>query len=263
MCQISTDYINDGNRTKTVADRYYRDIWKKRHNVGFWKPHYFWEIPLWTAILTKNLPETELAVVKNFGDSIQKITQSDADFTVFSVLEANKQIVSNIIGELKNNIFVLGGCINFSSLKKGENYKVFSTLRQFVEYYSLDFTNEYDFKHFVGTQCIPRLELSSGCTNRCDYCTVEHNILERNDMKQQLDSFKVLDFKLIYLNDKTFGQTKNYESIIEAYDYVKQYNHKFDGFIIQTTPIQFLKLDMKFFGRFAYKVRGIGNRNIQ
>ena len=57
----------------------------------------------------------------------------------------------------------------------------------------------------------------------------------------QIEAFKPLKFKLIYLNDKTFGQAGNYKLLKKVYEYIKAYNKDFQGFIIQTTCLQILK----------------------
>jgi radical SAM superfamily enzyme YgiQ (UPF0313 family) len=46
---------------------------------------------------------------------------------------------------------------------------------------------------------------------------------------------------LIYINDKTFGQAKNYNFLKYAYNVIKKYNADFKGFIVQTTASQALK----------------------
>jgi hypothetical protein len=62
-------------------------------------------------------------------------------------------------------------------------------------------------------------------------------------VQQQLNAFKDLEFELVYLNDKTFGQAKNYKDLSVINEQIKKFNPGFKGFIIQTTAPQFNKLD--------------------
>ena len=47
-----------------------------------------------------------------------------------------------------------------------------------------------------------------------------------------------LDFELVYINDKTFGQALNYQYLPAIYESIKLYNPKFRGFTVQTTCYQ-------------------------
>jgi hypothetical protein len=58
---------------------------------------------------------------------------------------------------------------------------------------------------------------------------------------RQADSFKPLRFKLVYLDDKTFGQASNWRDIRFAYAVIKRYNPEFLGFIVQTTASMAIK----------------------
>lgn len=102
-----------------------------------------------------------------------------------------------------------------------------------------------DYSLFEGYQIIPRLTLSTGCQHWCKFCTVENEIKEKSveNAIQQIESFKPLDFRLVYLNDKTFGQAINYIWLAGVESYIKRFTHypNFEGFIIQTTCNQILK----------------------
>jgi radical SAM superfamily enzyme YgiQ (UPF0313 family) len=51
-----------------------------------------------------------------------------------------------------------------------------------------------------------------------------------------------LDSDLVYLNDKTFGQSPNYQYLVELNRRIRARRPSFKGFIVQTTATQFLKL---------------------
>jgi hypothetical protein len=52
---------------------------------------------------------------------------------------------------------------------------------------------------------------------------------------QQVQSFEPLEYKLVYVDDKTFGQADNWEWIEEIGDAIYERNPEFLGFIVQTT----------------------------
>jgi len=58
---------------------------------------------------------------------------------------------------------------------------------------------------------------------------------------QDAKNFYPLKFKLVYLDDKTFFQAKNYRILKQVYRVIKSYNPEFKGFIIQTTCSTVLK----------------------
>ena len=62
----------------------------------------------------------------------------------------------------------------------------------------------------------------------------------------QLKAFKDLKFKLIYIDDKTFGQAKNYRDLVEINRQIKKFNPEFEGFIIQTTAPALLNMTDQF-----------------
>ncbi len=67
-----------------------------------------------------------------------------------------------------------------------------------------------------------------------------------------------LDFELIYINDKTFGQCKNYYHLKYIYPSIAAWNPKFRGFTIQTTCYQILK----FYGQ-GVNLKDLGIVNVE
>ena len=94
-----------------------------------------------------------------------------------------------------------------------------------------------DYSLFEEWTVLPRLTLSYGCMNNCKFCIVPHEMstVPKNVIEQQVDSFQDLYFRLIYIDDKTFGQAENYRIIGELGERIRRYNPQFNGFVIQTT----------------------------
>ncbi|MFH1738461.1 MAG: radical SAM protein, partial [bacterium] len=105
-----------------------------------------------------------------------------------------------------------------------------------------------NLSHFEGSQVIPRLCMSKGCKHKCAFCAVPKNLEEtpENLVSQQVEAFAAMDAKLVYLDDKTFGQAKNHAMLPDVYWKIKEKNPEFEGFIIQTTAAQFNRLSDEF-----------------
>jgi hypothetical protein len=93
------------------------------------------------------------------------------------------------------------------------------------------------YKLFKDTPCIPRLTMSEGCLYRCSFCTIPRKVkaLPVDEIYAQVASFEPLQFQLVYLDDKTFGQADTWQLLKPIYNRIKAYNPNFKGFIVQTT----------------------------
>jgi len=247
FCQFSTLLINKGNK-KDIADKYYANIYKKKSYFGYYKNTHFWELPLWIAEICGTLKnhKKELLIIKEVKQALKKLNKVNTDFILFSVLEVNKHLVMKIIKNYTGNAtFILGGYIDFKDFKKFDNVLICSSPQDMTQKLNIDYVYNLDYLLFKNYKTVPRLTLSTGCTNKCKFCTVEKKIVSYNlqDIKKQIESFQYLKFKLIYLNDKTFSQAKNYKQLANIYNDIKKYNKKFKGFIIQTTTAQFLNAE--------------------
>lgn len=247
FCQFHNNLIN-GQYEKNIADSYYNGIYKHKEIDGYFKTDSFFELPLWIAeikgSLTNNF-KTELLIIDNIKESIKQIENINPDYICFSVLDVNKKYIHKIIKSLPDKTFILGGYINFESFKKYNNVKIFNSIKDFIESLGIDYNYNLDYSLFKGYKTIPRLTLSKGCLNRCKFCIVDKKIIEipKRDIIKQIKAFKCLDFKLVYLNDKTLGQCQNYKLLPLIYKRIKKYNPSFKGFIIQTSCGMFKKVD--------------------
>lgn len=248
--QISTNLINSKHDKSDISQQYYKKLYDVKRNDGYVKPSKFWEIPLWITEIDYNV-KTDFYVCTSVKHAINYILNSNYKYICFSVLDVNKQFIKEIITTVNkhkhNSLFILGGYIDFT--KFFFDYTLYpKTVKDFIELLGIKYKQGNSYRLFKGYKTIPRLTLSTGCLNNCDFCTVENKInkISTQVIEQQVKAFKPLNFKLVYINDKTFGQCSNYKLLPRIYKAIKEYNKDFIGFIVQTTTGQLLNLSDDF-----------------
>ncbi|KKL44432.1 hypothetical protein LCGC14_2365730, partial [marine sediment metagenome] len=171
----------------------------------------------------------------------------EADIYFGSIMDCNKEYFRVIAQNNPDKKFRFGGYIgqeDFWNVFK-ECFNVTYHISIEAVCIALDLQYQYgtDYSLFKGTKCIPRLTLSNGCTNHCRFCTIPDEIIEIEPkyIEQQIESMRDLDFELVYINDKTFGQANNYSLLSYYYYFIKEWNPKFRGFTVQTTCYQIAK----------------------
>lgn len=241
--QIDTDLINADN-PKDISDRFYNTFWHNKKSDGFYRSDSFWELPQWIAELSHTLPDDwsrELYVVTDIEKAKNYLCNNTTDLVFFSCMDSNRRIVEDIIDSAVGVYcdIIVGGY----SKPESDNYKWFDSIAEFCQAYDIPYKYGLDYSLFKGYRTIPRLTLSNGCEYNCKFCTIENEIVEKSifEISQQIESFKPLDFRLVYLNDKTFGQADNYNKLYACYDRLKRQKPAFQGFIIQTTCNQIVK----------------------
>jgi len=245
-CQISTNLIY-GNSKKdniSIMDKYYNQLYKNVN--GYYKSKHYWEIPNWVSIINNNV-RTGFHVVKTINSTVNYLKRNTNKIVLFSVLDINKDIIKTIISNCPDNTFYIGGYINKTYFDGLKNAIWFNSLKEIITNLEIPFKSGHNNNHFKNNKTIPRLTLSTGCLYNCDFCSIEHKLIEYDNDKinEQINSFKGLKFKLIYINDKTFGQCPNHLQIKEIYHKIKAFNNNFEGFIIQTTAIDILNISIK------------------
>ena len=248
--QVSDRLLNPDDASNP-ADVYFKAIWNHLAGEGYYKPEHFWEIPTWIAELSYclNNRDNELMLYHinqirpdDCGArSLHYPVLPDADYYFASVMDCNKEVLAKIVRSNPTKLFYLGGYIGYKGFLETFNRCYNATWCSNIEFACASFGMDYqygtDYSLFKGIKCIPRLTLSNGCTNHCRFCTVPNEVIETDllDIWQQIQSMRDLDFELIYINDKTFGQCHNYIRLKTIYKYIKEFNPKFRGFTIQTT----------------------------
>jgi len=159
-----------------------------------------------------------------------------------SVLSINKKLFIEMIRLNPQSTFILGGYDPISA----PNVIWCDSIKDACDYLGVPYMYGTDYSLFKRTKCIPRLTMSKGCRNKCSFCTIEKNVvpLSERDIMTQVESFVDLDFDLVYIDDKTFGQCSNYTSIGRIYHSIREFNRNFVGFVIQTTASQKIDLDL-------------------
>ncbi len=244
--QISDNLINPVD-VNNPADVYFKAIWNHLDGEGYFKPEHYWEIPTWIAELSYCLdnPDNELILHHITREKAERLPK--ADIYLGSIMECNKEYFREIAKNNPDKEFRFGGYIGYGEycdcFKGLDNTVWYENIEEFCKFRDIEYRYGTDYSLFRGTKCIPRLALSDGCTNHCRFCTIPDEIIETDplDIFLQLDSMRDLDFELIYINDKTFGQCPNYKHLGNMYKFVKEFNPKFRGFTIQTTCQQVCK----------------------
>lgn len=246
--QVSDNLLNPDD-PKNPADVYFKAIWNHLDGEGYYKPEHFWEIPTWVAELSYCLNDqnNEFELWHITGNPPAILPKADIYFA--SVMDCNKKILQTVVKNNPNKTFYLGGYIGFDEYlklfpKQGiNNVRWYTSIKAFCGCLGTPYKYGTDYSLFKGMKCIPRLTLSNGCTNHCRFCTVPNKIIETDgrDISQQIESMRNLDFELIYINDKTFGQASNYWHLKYIYNSIAAWNPKFRGFTVQTTCQQIRK----------------------
>lgn len=240
LCQISNNLINPPQEEKSLADRYYDSIYTQYEGIGYYRPEHFWELPLWIAEMSYTIQHPDAVELLIITDKhMQLPTYGEPVVFCFSVLDANKNIIDGIIKQNYGRTFCLGGYISdgaqFAKERVGTYW--FDSIKEFAEYWFIQYRYGTDWSLFEGERCIPRLTMSYGCTHRCKFCTVP-NVLTKvseEEILQQVEALKPLKFKLVYINDKTFGQAGNHNFLKDVREKILEFNPEFNGFIVQTS----------------------------
>jgi len=166
-----------------------------------------------------------------------------------SVLDANKHLWADFIRQAPETWeFNLGGYISEDDqsdlISLSNNTVWFDSVAQAANDlfgYMDAYTPDYSI--FKQEEVIPRLQMSAGCEHACSFCTIDRNVVEfpPDYIFGQVQSFKPLKFKYVYLDDKTFGQAPNYKDIEYYARVIRSYNPEFEGFVVQTTVPMLLK----------------------
>lgn len=227
-----------------VSDGYWDDFYSTYSDYGYVRMRDAFEVPKWIAEASYFLPEDSFKKIcwvhHSVDEAIQEISSGEYDFVLFSVMTCTKKFTEEIIRRSKpSQKYVIGGYDNwiYEAGKIYPNVKVADMMRETAEHMGLPYRFGTDYSLFRGWTVLPRLTLSYGCTNRCKFCIVPHttSIVPGDVIEQQIDSFADLTFKLIYIDDKTFGQAENYRCIKSLASRIKEYNPEFEGFVVQTT----------------------------
>lgn len=234
FCQVSTKLIQPDN----PCLEYYRKVYPQHEGYHIASEH-FMEIPTWIAVIAGKLGTTydrRLHVIENIQASIEWLcAQDESAVVLFSVLDVNKRFVNEIAEAIPQKV-IAGGYVHPGTISDKIHW--FDSVDDMLETFpGRQPWASPDYSLFEGMKTIPRISLSDGCLYNCSFCTIDRELTEYTyeQVASQAMSYKGLDFELVYVNDKTFGQAKNWKWIATLYDVIHEYNPEFKGFIVQTT----------------------------
>ena len=224
------------------CDRYWDVFYKRWHDIGYYMGKYVFEIPKWIAEIAYFIPNDnkELFYCEHSVDEIvAKINNGSYDYVLMSLMNANQHMIYETISRCPKQKFLVGG-YNDKFMRQMEkelpNVVICDTTAETAEKLGVPYKFGTDYSIFKKEHVIPRLTLSYGCLNKCKFCIVPHGkVTPISDevIIQQMKSFSDLDYRLVYIDDKTFGQAANYSILKDLSKYSDK--NDFNGFIVQTT----------------------------
>lgn len=240
LCQVSNTVLNP--RAFNEQEDCHYAIWRNKKDDGYWKTEHYWEIPLWMAEVCYTLPSDVHVEKEIWTNKSQDKLKADYIYCL-SVTNVCMDIVIEAIRDNADVLFYLGGYVDPSNFDEFDNVEWFDTIEDFAHGCGYEYKQGLDYSLFKGEHTIPRLTLSEGCLHNCKFCTIPHKLKARDSKNiwQQLTAFKDLRFKLVYLDDKTFGQCSNHKHIEFIAAALRAFNPGFEGFIVQTSCAQVVR----------------------
>jgi len=179
--------------------------------------------------------------------TIEFLNQAGYGSVMFSVMDVNKDVVKQIAQGYDGQV-IAGGYIDKEFFADTPNVIFKKSIQGAAKALKVDYKRGQSFKHFKDTKTVPRMCMSKGCLHQCVFCTVPKGMetIPDSQIQSQIQGFKNLDYKLVYLDDKTFGQSKNYKDLTKLKERIQRDNPDFQGFIVQTSATQLNKLDDQF-----------------
>jgi hypothetical protein len=254
LCQISNEMINPESTTFVASPReqYHRTIWDRKQQDGYWKPKHFWELPLWIGEVTYALKEhhtVSLQVLNGFHLQF-------ADAYCFSALDANKDIIKTLANTYPTQVFYVGGYVDPAYFNECTNIIWCDSVEMLCCYLPgyIEYKYGVDWSLFEGEKCMPRLTMSYGCSHHCKFCTIPDEVKEVSwgAIVQQVNAMRALRFKLVYLNDKTWGMANNHNTLDDVYAQIKAFNPEFEGFVVQTSVALMQSFQQRIFDELDY-----------
>ena len=261
LVQFSTNLINPIEKSVGL-DRIYYDKLYSGVRSGFSHPADFWEIPEWIAVASNSLPNSDVYVIRNVDEAVKFFNEAKYGKIAFSVLNVNADMISAIAEKYKGDISV-GGYVDLrKQFGRFDNVKTYDKIDQFVRDQGMKFNPGTNYRHFLESDVVPRLMLSSGCLSKCSFCDISPHgkvvVTSPGNVRRQVESIKELKPKLVYISDKTFGQASNYNVLQEISTELKANDPSFEGFVIQTTATQFNRLTDDFIKNSGIKYVELG-----
>ncbi len=242
LVQFKSDMLtkNEDIRAKEYFDKLYRT----RRGYNRFGP--VWEIPQWIAQMKRNFDDADILFAESLADIQSR--QKNYSHLAFSALDCNWHLIRTIAQSFSGTVIV-GGYCDIDNLQDLPNVVWCHSVQECCEILDVEHMPGINYQEFAGRKTIGRLSLSSGCLHKCKFCIVPDVVTKTpiEQVYQQADEICRLSSPLVYLDDKTFGQCENFWLLPHLFGHiVRNMSTTFDGFIIQTTASQLLKLDDDF-----------------
>ncbi len=239
LVQITPDLMYP-NGPDPVSTPYYDKLYSGKR-PGYSRAQDFWELPQWAAVAAHNIgSKADFYAVRNIKEAQNFLAASNYGRVAFSVMDVGRSVTEQLVPHITGEVDLGGYTDRSAAVKLNSKAKIWNSMNEWIESMGLPYQKGFDYRHFRGTEIIPRLELSAGCRHRCTFCTIDRKVTNSSipEVNAQVDSFKDLNAKLVYLNDKTFGQSPNVAEMPRIFKEMKAANPEFGGFVIQTTAAQ-------------------------
>jgi len=239
--QFSSDLKAGLDSNKTYFDLLYKT------RVGYERPADFWEIPPWLAEVKYTIPNTDIMVVRNLDSAITMLEKTKYKRLMFSAMDVNVEEIK-ALSKVFNGEVIVGGYVPAETFADLSNIVFQKDMEGAAKYIGTPYKRGADYAPFEGTPTIPRLCLSKGCKHNCTFCTVKQQYpkltnIDSDVIAQQIAEIKKLHPKLVYIDDKTFGQATNFKQLEKVYDELYRADPNFEGFVVQTSPATVIRGD--------------------
>lgn len=230
---------------KDISDTYYDTLYSGTRK-GYERLADFWELPYWTLFASAGFPFADLYIVRSLPEAKEFLASCSYKQIACSVLGINLPLVQEL-SRICSGRLAVGGYVEPETLFKGDvgEMEWYASIQDWTLKYGTPSNGMLSYRHYIGTQSILRLTMSDGCLHHCSFCTVPHRLKERplQQIEAQVHQIaKKMHPKLVYLDDKTFGQANNYQEL-ERLGGILAQDPQFLGFIIQTSASQLIRLD--------------------
>ncbi len=247
---ISTVVFVQVSHKVTAPDNPALEYYKRAYqeHPGFAMPEHYMEVPTWIPVVSGKLPGyvKALHVVEDVLETAGAMLQFRYENALFlaSVMDVNAEVIRKLVHMSQDKKWVLSGYVDPTMFDEYENVTWINSVSELGEVFDFWYPlGKPDYSLFKGEKTVPRITLSEGCLYDCAFCTISRKVVERSepDILGQVDALRDLWFDLVYVDDKTFGQARNWALLKVLGPYIKSYNPYFRGFVVQTTVPMALK----------------------
>ncbi len=242
LVQFASDLLTEGTEDP-AAKTYYDKLYASR--PGYVRLGDTWEIPKWITEAANFVPNADVYFVRDMDEAKRFLKSSGYKKVMMSALDINTPFIQKLTADYNGKV-VVGGYVDGKN--NFPNATWYDSMLDMAKGEGYEYKPGVNLAHFEGSAVMPRLCMSKGCKHKCAFCVVTKNFEETPAelVEQQADAFTKLDAKLVYLDDKTFGQAMNHTMLPDLYWRIKKQNPEFQGFVVQTTAAQFSRFSDEF-----------------